>query len=318
MQRLIMKALPGNVRHFFSMPSINSLKNIERQDSTISVSMLRLDEIHPVISGNKIFKLVYFLREALKTHRKIITFGGPYSNHLSATAWAGRLCGLDVTGIVRGERPAQLSETLRFCEKNGMKLTFIPRSHYREIASLPSVHKLTERFGKHTLIPEGGGSETGAEGASLINDLVPKNVYSHLCVSVGTATTLAGLLKGKEKKCHIIGFPAVRGLTDIPERLRKCGVADTAGFSLEEAYHFGGFGKKTPQLIDFMNFFYEKQKIPLDVVYTAKMMFGVYDLIQQKKLPAGSRILCLHTGGLQGNSGITGLLSQPEPGMMPF
>lgn len=310
----LMKGLPGNIKQFWSIPSIIPLQNSLAQDMDVYISMLRLDEIHPVISGNKIFKLVYFLKEAIQSgHKKIITFGGAYSNHLAATAYACKLYDIECFGLVRGDRPALLSETLLFCRQNGMNLEFVPRDAYKKMASLEYNADLIKQFGSHVLVPEGGFSKRGMEGAALINDYIPENSYTHICISIGTATTLAGLMYKTNTKTNIIGFSALKGLNDVAERLTKCGVINTQNLSIQNQYHFGGFGKKSPVLIDFMNQFYDTYRIPLDRVYTAKMMFGIYDLLEKKKFPAGSRLLCIHTGGLQGNSSIREKLHQPTP-----
>lgn len=291
------------------IPAISPVQNRFAQDMDIKISMLRLDEMHPVISGNKLFKLHYYLEEALlSNHKTIITFGGAYSNHLAATAYACKILHLNCIGIVRGERPAVLSDTLLFCLDQGMKLDFIPREEYRTVAAQGQNAFLEEKYGTYILIPEGGFSEKGMQGASLISNDYNNSYFTHICVAIGTATTLAGILKTSVKRSHIIGFPALKGLTDIDRRLHTLGVKDHQNLIMMNDYHFGGFGKKSPKLISFMNQFYEENAIPLDFVYTGKMMFGIQDLLEKKYFPAGSDILCIHTGGLQGNNSIKELL----------
>ncbi len=290
-------------------PFISPVQNRTAQDMDINISMLRLDVIHPQISGNKLFKLQFFLEEALNSdHKSILTFGGAYSNHLAATAYAAKALDISCIGIVRGERPPQLSETLVFCLEKGMKLEFISREEYKELAPLEKNEFLKEQYGDHILIPEGGFSEKGMSGACEIADYFGENRYSHICVAIGTGTTLAGIVKQSKEETTILGFSALKGLSDVPERLRILGVINPQNLCVMDAYHVGGFGKKTPELIDFMNRFYRENKIPLDVVYTGKMMFGVQDLLKNNYFPAGSDILCIHTGGLQGNSSIKDLL----------
>ncbi|MEO6683011.1 MAG: pyridoxal-phosphate dependent enzyme [Ginsengibacter sp.] len=284
------------------------------QDMDIKISMLRLDKVHPVISGNKLFKLSYYLQETLLTpHKTIITFGGAYSNHLAATAYACKLLNIKCIGLVRGEKPAILSDTLVFCRKNEMELEFLSREEYRKIASKPEHAFLKEKYGDHCLIPEGGYSTKGMLGASLICDYYTSNQYTHICLPVGTATTLAGIIKNTNTSTNIIGFPALKGMMDISERLHFLKIENFSNLSLVHDYHFGGFGKKTPKLVYFMNQFYREQQIPLDVVYTAKMMFGVQDMVQKKYFPAGSDILCIHTGGLQGHRSIKEMLEYGSP-----
>ncbi len=185
---------------------INIIKNKFIIDKDASISILRLDKIHPEVSGNKFFKLYYFLQEAVISQRKIITFGGAYSNHLAATAAACKIYGIDCIGIVRGEKPKNISHTLLFCEKQGMRLEFISRGSYKIRVEKDFEKKLTANFGEHILIPEGGCSKKGAEGAELISNFYSKPDYTHICTPVGTATTLAGLIKSSLPKQKIIGF----------------------------------------------------------------------------------------------------------------
>ncbi|MDE3213446.1 MAG: pyridoxal-phosphate dependent enzyme [Bacteroidota bacterium] len=269
-------------------------------DKGIEVSMLRLDCIHPVVSGNKIFKLVYYLREAGQlAPSTLITQGGPYSNHLAAASYACRVLGIRSIGLVRGEKPQVLSHTLQFCMDQGMTIQYLSRSDYRQVGT----EDLTRDFGTHILVPEGGFGRPGVKGAALINQYIDPYVFTHLSVPVGSATTLAGLLQGSSS-APILAFPALRNMLDIGSRLEELGVTDLRRLTLIPDYHFGGFAKKDASLIRFMNEFYLRHQIPLDFVYTAKMMYGIFDLIAKGYFPKGSRILCLHTGGLQGNESL--------------
>jgi len=240
--------------------------NIELVNKALSgkhnatVSILRLDTIHPVVSGNKIFKLHYFLEEALQAaNKQIITFGGAYSNHLAATAFAGNRSGLKSVGIVRGEKPERLSHTLLFCIDNGMKLEFISRSLYKEINDKEFLGHLTEKYGAHTLIPEGGFSQKGAEGAKLITGYFNSKNFTHICCAIGTATTFAGLIMGCNGDVHLTGFSVLKNLNDIDARLKELKVEDGKRYLCNGDYHFGGYAKKTTELINFMNIFYNKK-----------------------------------------------------------
>jgi 1-aminocyclopropane-1-carboxylate deaminase len=289
---------PGN----FTI-NIESLNNALFSKHSVTVSMLRLDTIHPVVSGNKIFKLYYFLDEAFNSIRKqIITFGGAYSNHLAATAFACNVTGIKSVGIVRGEKPANLSHTLLFCIENGMQLEFISRSSFRNINNEEFLNTLTKKYGDHTLVPEGGYSEEGANGAKLITNYFNSKNFTHICCPVGTATTFAGVIMGSDAR--ITGFSSLKNLADIDARLKDLGIDNKKKYSFNGDYHFGGYAKKTSALIAFMNTFYKDNKIPLDFVYTGKMMFGVYDLINNNYFSPGEKILCIHTGGLQGNESL--------------
>jgi len=249
--------------------------------------------------------LYYFLEEAKNSiHKKIITFGGAYSNHLAATAYACKEAGVKCIGFVRGEKPKELSHTLLFCLQNEMQLEFISRESYKKINKENFLQSLKNIYGHHILIPEGGFSQKGANGAKLICNYFNLKNFSHVCCAIGTATTFAGLINGNNNETEIIGFSVLKNLNDIEERLIFLGVEPSKKYSGIHDYHFGGYAKKNTDLISFINSFYQDNKIPLDFVYTGKMMFGVYDLIEKKYFPEGSNILCIHTGGLQGNNSL--------------
>jgi 1-aminocyclopropane-1-carboxylate deaminase/D-cysteine desulfhydrase-like pyridoxal-dependent ACC family enzyme len=297
----VLSALPEIA---FKEPEIVQLNDELFQRNGLQISMLRLDEIHPVVSGNKLFKLIYFLKEAKESvHKKIITFGGAYSNHLAATAFACEQLNLRSIGVVRGEKPEMLSHTLRFCLKHGMQLKFISRSLYKNIDA-EFLQQLQNKYGEHILIPEGGFSVKGKPGAALINNYFGDKNFTHVCLPVGTATTFAGIVDSNMTGAEIIGFGVLKNLNDINERFKELKVDPSKKLSFVGDYHFGGYAKKTKELISFMNTFYSKHSIPLDFVYTGKMMFGVYDLIEKKFFEPGSKILCIHTGGLQGNDSL--------------
>ncbi|MEO8854116.1 MAG: pyridoxal-phosphate dependent enzyme [Ginsengibacter sp.] len=286
-------------------PSIVSLKSELFDQKGVHLSMLRLDQIHENISGNKLFKLIYFLKEAKKLPaKKIITFGGAYSNHLAATAFACDQLNIDSIGIIRGERPKALPHTLGFCEKHGMKLHFISREDFRNINEKFFLQKLEDFYEEHVLISEGGFSIKGKEGAALIQHFFGDKNFSHICLPVGTATTFAGLVDANEKVNNILGFGVLKNMRDIEKRFRELKVNTSKNYTFINDYHFGGYAKKNEELVAFMNRFYEENKIAMDFVYTGKMMYGIYDLIQKNYFARGSNILCIHTGGLQGNDSL--------------
>ncbi len=269
----------------------------------ITLSMLRLDEIDPVISGNKMFKLYYFLKKASNLNLKIITFGGSYSNHLAATACACKQYNLRCIGVVRGEKPLMLSPTLSYCLQQNMHLEFISRNAYNQKDVQSFTEELHTKFADHILIPEGGFGSEGVRGASEISKFIDSS-YTHICCSVGTATTLAGLMQSALPHQQVIGFSALKEI-DSEERLSfLLNKTLPPNYCIIKRYHFGGYAKKSNELIRFMNTFYEKCFIPLDFVYTAKMMFGITDMLNQNFFEENSRILCLHTGGLQGNASL--------------
>ena len=280
-------------------------------ENNVSLAVLRLDLVDPVISGNKLFKLQPYLQDALLVYNRIITFGGPYSNHLAATAAACNRNNVRSVGIIRGERSSTLSATLLYCESQEMILKFIPREEYKKKTGILFANKLREEFGEHILIPEGGYGIKGVNGASKIAEFYGSG-YSHICCPVGTATTLAGLIKGSDNNISFIGFSAIKALGDFDERMSLLLPGrHLKNYVLNNTYHFGGFAKRTPELIDFMNRFFQQHSVPSDFVYTAKMFFGILELVKSHYFKSGSKILCIHTGGLQGN------LSLP-PGTLCF
>jgi D-cysteine desulfhydrase len=263
----------------------------------------RFDEVHPVISGNKLYKLYYFLQEALASnHKTILTFGGAYSNHLAATAFACRQAGLRSIGIVRGERPAVLSHTLQQCIELEMELQFVSRTEYAVMSDGANVNNLKDMFGECLVVPEGGYHPNGAKGASRMMHTINIPNPTHICTALGTATTLAGLLLNEKKSAQVIAVPVLKNMTDIEKRLHYLGAsADINRLTTWDEYHFGGYAKKNNELIHFMNQLYSAHKIPTDFVYTGKMMYAVMDKLQKGYFKKGSTILCIHTGGLQGN-----------------
>ena len=285
-------------------PEIMDLEDSLFETKWISVSMLRLDNIHTAISGNKLFKLIYFLKDGVESgHKTIITFGGAYSNHLAATAFACESLQLKCIGIVRGERAKNLSHTLQFCLKHGMQIEFISRSDYKNVDE-SYLNEITKTYGEHILIPEGGFSEEGKCGASLINEYFESKQFTHVALAVGTGTTMAGIADANKTNSKILGFGILKGMNDLQRRLQFLKVDSTKDVVFINDYHFGGYAKKTCELISFMNYFFDKHLVPLDFVYTGKMMFGIYDLARKNFFESGSKVLCIHTGGLQGNKSL--------------
>jgi len=286
-------------------PEIEPIIDDDFINKHIELSVLRLDRIHPVISGNKFFKLFYFLQEAKNsTHKRIITFGGAHSNHLAATAFACKQSKLQCIGMIRGEKPNMLSPTLLFCLENGMELSFLSRESYNHKTEELFLRDLIKKHGEHILIPEGGFAVKGAKGAGLINGLYNGNDYTHICLPVGTATTFAGMVNENKTQTEIIGFSVLKNMHDLDKRFEELKVNANSKYSFITDYHFDGYAKKTNELIQFMNDFYYHHAIPLDFVYTGKMMFGIYDMTRKHHFPKGSKLLAIHTGGLQGNNSL--------------
>lgn len=278
----------------------------------LSAAMLRLDKIHPEVSGNKWFKLKCNIAAA-KTNNShgILTFGGAYSNHIAATALACKEAALPCTGIIRGEAaPGPLNHTLQTAADNGMELVFVSREDYRNgtaretyTALLPDYH----------IVPEGGHNALGAEGCEEILSIHPTTHYTHILCAVGTGTTLAGLINSAAPHQQVIGIPVLKGAQYLEQEV--AGLLhlpqENKNRTLLHNHHLGGYAKKTPALIDFINTFYSETGIPTDIIYTGKLVMAFHDLAQQGYFPANSHILLIHTGGLQGNLSLA-------PGVLSF
>jgi len=283
--------------------SIQKLTSVDFEHKNIELSIARLDLIDPVISGNKIFKLHYFIEEAKKQNKHtIVTLGGPYSNHLAATASFCKNNDLKAIALVRGDDAVSLSHTLLKCQSDGMKLIFVNRKVYPTINTDNFSEYIKINPAEMYFIPEGGFHPLGASGASIIMDKISESSPTHVIVPIGTATTLAGIVAKSNAGMEVIGISVLKGMTDIESRIRfLLSGKDINIPKIIHDYHFGGYAQKTETLLTFMNDFYIKYQIPTDFVYTGKMMYGVLDMIGNNHFIPGSKIVCLHTGGLQGN-----------------
>lgn len=270
-------------------------------DVGVTVDVLRLDNLHPIVSGNKWFKLHFYLSEARAAKKTVLTFGGAYSNHLVATAGAARLCGLKSIAVVRGEAPPALSSTLLQAKTLGMDLYFTSRDMYKT-KQIPGIVK--ERYDENELsiIPEGGYGEPGMAGAKAILHENNTAAYSHIVSAVGTGTTLAGLAAAAAETQEVIGVSVLKNNFSLQQEIEHLlPGAKRPSFMLLHAYHFGGYAKRSAALLQFMNRFYQQTGIPTDFVYTGKTFFAASDLLAKNYFPAGSKVLLVHTGGLQGN-----------------
>ncbi|MEM5566000.1 pyridoxal-phosphate dependent enzyme [Psychroserpens sp. AS72] len=265
---------------------------------------------HNTVSGNKLRKLKYNLIEAKNDGlNTLLTFGGAFSNHISAVASAGQLLGFKTIGIIRGEELASKIEsnaTLSYAQSCGMSLKFISREHYRDKANSDFISGLHEEFGEFYLLPEGGTNALAIKGCEEILTEADKD-FDYICCSVGTGGTISGLINSALPHQKIIGFPALKG-DFLTEEITK--FVTSTNWELITTYHFGGYGKVNNTLIEFINNFKATNTIQLDPIYTGKMMFGIYDLIEKGYFPKGSKILAIHTGGLQGIEGMNQRLKQ--------
>lgn len=273
--------------------------------NSISVTVKREDLIHPFVSGNKFRKLKYNLLQAAAENQKtLLTFGGAYSNHIAAVAFAGKEKGFKTIGIIRGdELRAKISEnpTLDFAQSCGMEFEFVSREDYRLKNDISFLDSLKQKFGSFFLIPEGGTNELAVKGCQEI--LTEKdNHFDYVCCAVGTGGTIAGIINSALPHQKILGFPALKG--DFLKDEISTFVENNTNWDLITDYHFGGYAKVSQELIAFINLFNVENKILLDPIYTGKMAFGVIDMIRASKFPPKSNVLLIHTGGIQGIQGM--------------
>ncbi|NCX95307.1 MAG: pyridoxal-phosphate dependent enzyme [Chitinophagia bacterium] len=269
--------------------------------------MLRLDTLHPVVSGNKWFKLRLNIEDALTQNADaIVTVGGGYSNHLVAAAYAAKEAGLKSVGMVKGVY-LHPTPTMRQCKAYGMELIQVPKTLLQQ--ALSQWATLIDKSLKNPyFIPEGGDNKYGIKGCEAIANYIDKS-YTHIALPVGTGTTMAGITRACSAEQFVIGYaPMKEGkylLTDIKDKLPK---VKHEMMTIVDDWHFGGFGQCNDDLIAFMNHFYTQNQIPLDRVYTAKMMYGIAEQLQSGYFLPHTRLLCVHTGGLQGNASLKNLL----------
>ena len=282
------------------------------EEKGITLNIKREDLIHPLISGNKYRKLKYNILTA-KTAKEdtLLTFGGAYSNHIAATAYAGKQEGLRTIGVIRGEELKdkwQKNTTLLLARTHGMQFKFVSREAYRNKDTSEFKTQLKKEFGRFYMLPEGGTNGLAVEGCQEI--MTPADAQFHVITSaVGTGGTIAGIINASNNKQRIIGFPALKG-DFLQEDI--CKFANKKNWELQNKYHFGGYGKVSPILIQFINDFKKQTNIPLDPIYTGKMLYGVIQMITEDCFKSGTKILAIHTGGLQGIAGMNALLKKKK------
>jgi 1-aminocyclopropane-1-carboxylate deaminase len=301
-----MHLLPENIVNLNA--AVTNHLHLKERD--ILLDILRLDAIDPVISGNKWFKLKYYLQAALENNKKqVLTFGGAWSNHIVATACAAKKAGFASIGIIRGEAAEIRSAALQTATACGMQLVFVSRELYNQKKNPAFISGILQQYGHPYIIPEGGEGGPGIRGAGEILNLVKKEDYTHIICAVGTGTQLAGLAGSTAGYQQIIGIPVLKGFDSwqspyiSKETMHRVYILP--------GYHMGGYAKKNEELLRFMNRFYSETGIPTDWVYTGKLFFAISDLLKKDYFPAGSKLLAIHSGGLQGNDSL-------EPGTLNF
>ncbi|WP_375558706.1 1-aminocyclopropane-1-carboxylate deaminase/D-cysteine desulfhydrase [Bernardetia sp. OM2101] len=310
---------PSLFSSFLSPIFISDWKNEVFEDKKLTIKVLRLDAEHQHIGGNKLYKLYYNLLEAKKQNKtKILTFGGAYSNHLRATAFAAKELKLESIAIIRGEEHQNLNPVLTFCKQQNMQLHYISRTDYREKKNVDFIEKLKQQFGDFYLIPEGGSNALALKGTSHITkiayDLVEKNI-DYFALAIGTGGTAAGILNGmqeinnEKQKTKVLAISALKGgdflrndiemlLNDFygnnDERTERA----MQNLILETNFHEGGYAKKSERLIHFITDFNQQNNFQIEPIYTGKAFFAVYNLAKDNFFEKGATIVLIHTGGI--------------------
>ncbi len=295
----------------YQKPFIQELHNELFLDKGLRVFVKREDVIHPYVSGNKWRKLKYNLEEAKAQGAKsLLTFGGAFSNHIYATAAAAKEAGFKAIGIIRGEELAKqpLNHTLTFSKNKGMELHFVTRDQYRDKTNESFITYLRRVYGDFYLIPEGGTNNLAIKGCEEMLDEATIDFHC-ICCAVGTGGTISGIIAAAQPHQNIIGFSSLKGdfLTNEVEALvEQYGKVGAKKWQIDTRFHFGGYGKITDALLDFISDFESEYQIPLDPIYTGKMMYGLLKGIENDEFPRNTSILAIHTGGLQGAEGFGG------------
>ena len=291
----------------FNNANSTALQKIDEslfEQHEVSLYIKRIDQVHPLISGNKWYKLKYNLMHAKEQgYSTLLSFGGAYSNHIHALAYAGKLTGFQTVGVIRGEAHEALNPTLRFAAEQGMQLHYVNREQYRQKEASPIVQAIIAQYAPCYVIPEGGSNALAVRGCrEIVNDI--SFPLDALCCACGTGGTFAGLVQGLSAAQRAIGFAVLKGASflerDVTGLLQTSESSSKAPWTICHDYHFGGYAKLTPDLKEFVLGFEEKHAIAIEPVYTGKMLYGVYDMVRRGLFSQGEKIVVVHSGGLQG------------------
>ena len=277
-------------------------------DKQIKLFIKREDLTDKFISGNKWYKLKYNLIEAEKLdYKTLLTFGGAFSNHIHATAAAGKKYGFKTIGVIRGEEHLPLNPTLSFSLENGMLIEYLDRKSYRNKYDIELINLLKNKFGDFYLIPEGGSNHLAIKGCAEIIPTIDTK-FEFICSACGTGGTLAGLILGLNSKSFALGFSVLKGGNFLNQNIRNLlshyQKENLNNWQINLDYHFGGYAKFDSELIKFCSDFEKRHNIPIEPIYTGKMLYGIFDLIKQNYFSKNTAIVVIHSGGLQGLDGL--------------
>lgn len=298
---------PEEIKNYFSVTPSTPLQFIDDQifsERKIRLFVKRDDLTDEHISGNKFFKLKYNLIEAAeKGYKTLLSFGGAYSNHIYALASAGKRFGFNTIGVIRGEEHLPLNPTLEFAKECGMNFYYLSRTDYRKKYSDEILERLKQNFGEFYLIPEGGSNYLAVKGCTEIPQRF-ETKYDYIFCASGTGGTLAGIIKGSNENSKVIGVAVLKSATFLIDDVKKLTASEKSNWNILLDYHFGGYAKFNRELIEFVKTFTTNFNIPVEPIYTGKMLFAIYDLAKKNFFPEGSSIIAYHSGGLQGLRGL--------------
>ncbi|MCM8568848.1 pyridoxal-phosphate dependent enzyme [Gramella jeungdoensis] len=303
------------MQDFFDSQFSQNIPNefIKEFPGGIELWIKREDLLHSEVSGNKFRKLKYNLIAARdQNYNTLLTFGGAHSNHIAAAAAAGKKFGFKSIGVIRGDELEKNQEiwspTLKYASSCSMKFHFVSREEYRQKDSADFINTLRDSFGEFYLLPEGGTNNLAIKGCEEILTENDKE-FDFICSSVGTGGTLAGLINSSEAHQRVLGFSSLNS-DHLQDEVKE--LVTKSNWEIILNYHFGGYARVNAALIEFMNEFHKKYKIKLDPVYTGKLVFGIFELVKKGYFPENSKILAIHTGGLQGIEGMNSFLKKKD------
>lgn len=280
---------------------VQEIEDEKLLEAGVRLLVKREDRNHPLVSGNKWWKLLYNLQEAQQLGKKtLLTFGGAFSNHIYATAAAAHELGIKSIGLIRGEATLPLNATLRFARQQGMQIEYVSREAYRRKADPEFEDDLCRKYGDVYILPEGGTNALAVRGCEAFAKILQEVPFDYVVLPAGTGGTMAGLIGGLDTSKRVVGVSVLKGDFLKEEVKQWLTGRNTPPWSILTDYHHGGYAKTTPALIDFIRTMENHHALPLDQVYTGKMMWAIMQEVERGFFERGTTILAIHTGGLQG------------------
>ncbi|MCO7189333.1 MULTISPECIES: pyridoxal-phosphate dependent enzyme [unclassified Pseudoalteromonas] len=289
----------------FPESPLQQIRAPELDTAGVSLQIKRDDLLHPTIQGNKWRKLKYNLKAmAQENKRALVTFSGPFSNHLYATAMACKQFNIHGHAVIRGPELDLNNPTIRLAHACGMALHAVSRKEYRRRNEPDYLAQIERQFPDAFVIPEGGSNHFALAGCKELALSLPDSDY--VCCAVGSGGTLAGILEGLSPDCQLLGVAVLKGAQYLRDEVIRLNpqAATRANWQLLCDHHDGGYGKFSAPLWQFCLRMRREHSLPLEPIYTGKLMFALWQLIGQGYFPRGSRIIAIHSGGLQGLDGL--------------